>query len=155
MGLDMYLSAKRYLWTHGDHPDQKVASAVQALFPEIKDQTRYGGIGSRIKEIVADAIYWRKSNQIHKWFVDNVQKGVDDCGNYYVGREELQALRDLIINALERRDSSLLPPTSGFFFGGTDIDDYYWSDLERTRDDINEVLEMFGEGWEFEYHSSW
>ena len=24
---------------------------------------------------------WRKANAIHKWFVDNVQDGVDDCGD--------------------------------------------------------------------------
>ena len=26
--------------------------------------------------------YWRKANAIHKWFVDNVQGGIDDC-NYH------------------------------------------------------------------------
>ena len=26
--------------------------------------------------------YWRKSNQIHKWFVDNIQEGVDNCATY-------------------------------------------------------------------------
>ena len=33
--------------------------------------------------------YWRKANQIHKWFVDNVQDGVDDCGEYKVTKEQL------------------------------------------------------------------
>jgi len=31
-------------------------------------------------ESVRDHVaYWRKANAVHKWFVDNVQDGVDDC----------------------------------------------------------------------------
>jgi hypothetical protein len=33
----------------------------------------------RIKEEVG---YWRKANHIHKWFVDHIQNGIDDC-NYH------------------------------------------------------------------------
>lgn len=36
--------------------------------------------------------YWRKANAIHKWFVDNVQKGEDDCGRYEVSKENLEEL---------------------------------------------------------------
>ena len=36
--------------------------------------------------------YWRKANQIHKWFVDNVQDGVDDCRDYLVTKEKIQEL---------------------------------------------------------------
>ena len=36
--------------------------------------------------------YWRKANQIHKWFVDNVQDGVDDCGAYNVSRSQINEL---------------------------------------------------------------
>jgi hypothetical protein len=41
--------------------------------------------------------YWRKANQIHKWFVDNVQDGKDDCGTYYVRPSQLEALRESCI----------------------------------------------------------
>lgn len=36
--------------------------------------------------------YWRKANQIHNWFVKNVQGGVDDCGYYGVTKEKLEEL---------------------------------------------------------------
>lgn len=36
--------------------------------------------------------YWRKANAIHKWFVDNVQDGEDDCGYYEVSKEDLEEL---------------------------------------------------------------
>lgn len=39
----------------------------------------------RIKEEVG---YWRKANQIHNWFVENIQDGVDDCDYHREVREE-------------------------------------------------------------------
>ena len=36
--------------------------------------------------------YWRKANAIHRWFVDNVQNGDDDCGYYEVSKKQLESL---------------------------------------------------------------
>lgn len=49
------------------------------------------GIRNRKKEIA----YWRKANMIHKWFVDNVQKGNDDCKEYKITKEHLEELLKL------------------------------------------------------------
>ena len=143
MGLDMYLNAKRFIWFGEDELGSKVAEA----FPELK--------GKRVKEVVVEALYWRKANAIHKWFVDNCQEGEDDCGNYYVGREQLEELRQLVLEALAKKDATLLPPQAGFFFGSTDINDWYWEDLRNTAEGLERVLAEFPEQWEFEYHSSW
>lgn len=143
MGLDMYLNAKRFIWFNEDD----LAARVAEQFPELR--------GRRVKEVVVEALYWRKANAIHKWFVDNCQEGVDDCGNYYVGREQLEELRDLILEVLKNKNSKLLPPQAGFFFGSTDITEYYWQDLESTAEGIQRILEEFPKDWEFEYHSSW
>ena len=45
--------------------------------------------------IIQQVGYWRKANQIHNWFVENVQNGVDDCGAYEVNEYQLQELLDL------------------------------------------------------------
>jgi hypothetical protein len=143
MGLDMYLNAKRFLWFNEDELSGKVAEA----FPEIKDK--------RVKEVIVEALYWRKANAIHQWFVDNVQEGEDDCGDYYVSREQLAELRDLVLEVLASKDATKLPPQAGFFFGSTEVDDWYWQDLQSTVDGLEKVLSEFPEQWEFEYHSSW
>ena len=96
MGLDMYLSGKRYLWSSGDHPDKKIATDVSAMFPELTPHIEFGTPGPRVNEISARAIFWRKANAIHAWFVKNVQGGVDDCGNYYADRDLLTELRDKV-----------------------------------------------------------
>lgn len=39
-----------------------------------------------------EVAYWRKANQIHKWFVDNVQNGIDKCQRSPVTRQQLSDL---------------------------------------------------------------
>ena len=41
--------------------------------------------------------YWRKANQIHNWFVENVQNGVDNCEYFIVKKEQLEKLLNLCI----------------------------------------------------------
>jgi hypothetical protein len=87
--------------------------------------------------------YWRKANAIHKWFVDNVQNGVDDCGDYKVTKEQLIQLRNTCNDVL--RDVNLapelLPTQSGFFFGNTNYDEWYFNDLEDTKRILDEIIE--------------
>ena len=145
MGLDMYLNAKRYLW----HTEDNLAEKIGESFPELGS--------ARIKAITAEAMYWRKSNAIHKWFVDNVQNGEDDCGDYEVSREQLKELLAVIETVLADRSKAgeLLPPQAGFFFGSNEIDQWYWEDLKSTKERLENLLAQEMPGWWFEYHSSW
>ena len=143
MGLDMYLNAKRFLY------EDELAAKLSKEFPEIGD--------AKIKSITAEVMYWRKSNAIHKWFVDNVQNGTDDCGEYEVSREQLKQLLEVINEVLadKTKATALLPPQSGFFFGSKDIDEWYWQDLSRTQMQLVKLLAHKMPNWWFEYHSSW
>ena len=51
--------------------------------------------------ITYELAYWRKANAIHKWFVDNVQKGNDNCEEYRVTRRNLLDLCDLVSDVLD------------------------------------------------------
>ena len=155
MGLDMYLNAKRFLWGQGE--DVQIAKAITELLPELSKLKRGASFREDpVREICIEAMYWRKANAIHAWFVRNVQGGQDDCGNYRVDRTQLQELASLIDQVLAQKDKAgaLLPPQSGFFFGSAEVDEYYYSDLQRTKDGIANVLEL-PDCWDFEYHSSW
>ena len=150
MGLDMYLTGKRYIWEHPDDPKEiELKKALEAL-PSL-------GAGSkRVKGVEVEGMYWRKANAIHKWFVDNVQDGLDECKEHYVTREQLTALRDACVKALDDPDNAgkYLSPTAGFFFGSTDIDEWYFSALKETVEGLNGCLEM-DKAWSFYYCSSW
>jgi hypothetical protein len=147
MGLDMYLNAKRYLW----HREDELIDKISNNFPELGE--------AKIKQVTAEIGYWRKANAIHKWFVDNVQKGVDDCGYYEVSKEELQALLDIINEVLvnKKKAHELLPSAQGFFFGSDHYDKYYFEDLVSTKELLEKILndEKLMKEWDFEYHSSW
>lgn len=86
---------------------------------------------------------WRKANAVHKWFVDNVQGGVDDCGEYKVTKEQLIQLHNECNQVLNNSSlaESLLPTFPGFFFGGTDYYEWYYNDLRNTVQIIDEILE--------------
>ena len=46
--------------------------------------------------IMQDVGYWRKANQIHNWFVNNVQNEIDDCCFHdEVTKEKLLELYDI------------------------------------------------------------
>ena len=156
MGLDMYLSAKRYISKHFNEGDSERAEAIQKLFPELANiQGRFGD-ASPVKEVSIDAGYWRKANAIHDWFVREVQGGEDECKPHYVDREQLLALREACEQVLadKQKAPELLPTASGFFFGSTDYDQYYFEDLQSTIDIVDRCLAL-PTSWDFEYRSSW
>jgi hypothetical protein len=151
MGLDMYFTGKRYLWNFGDNGDTEIAKAIGQQFPEIRDK--------RVKQVEVEFMYWRKDNQIHKWFVDNVQEGVDECQETFVPVEKLHELRDVCraVMASPEQAATLLPAQSGFFFGGTEYDEWYFDGVKRTAEWLDELLEDMErlKSWDFYYQSSW
>lgn len=173
MGLDMYLNARKYVgkidWKDVPSPlpdgasfNDYVTSTYKALaemFPE--RLTRNSDMGC---EVIINAGYWRKANQIHGWFVDNVQYGEDDCKEYFVSQEQLQQLLDTVTMVLDTRNKGVakeqLPVTSGFFFGNYDEDEgydqYYWEQLADTKDILTDVLAAADEEpMSFYYQASW
>lgn len=109
----------------------------------------------KVHEIVEDVAYWRKANQIHNWFVNNVQDGNDDCRRYYVDSEKLIEL--VAICKRVRDDHSLaeelLPTQEGFFFGSTDYGDGYYQDIEDTIEQLKDIdTDVYSS---YYYESSW
>lgn len=154
MGLDMYLTARKYVsgWEHKDSKEKEEFNKLVESFGMSKLVTPEAPSGY----IELHVAYWRKANQIHKWFVEKVQDGEDDCGKYYVEREQLKELRNqcqLVVDNPEQA-ANKLPTQPGFFFGSTDYDEYYLADLKDTISQIDNVLQC-SDDWEFEYHSSW
>ena len=157
MGLDMYLTAKKYLWSDAD---KEVSEQISDLIGVKSDyERRFNGSSLVVKGVEVDAMYWRKANAIHDWFVRNVQDGEDDCREYWVGHEKLAQLIEQCKKALESHDPEIaceiLPPASGFFFGSTEIDEYYWQDLQETVEGLERALTLPERDYSFFYQSSW
>jgi len=150
MGLDMYLDKRTYVkqWDHIDEAKQYKVEVTRGGEPTNIDP-------KKVKYIIEEAGYWRKANAIHKWFVDNCQDGVDDCRDAYVGFNDLQALLDLcrIVIIDKSKAEQLLPSTSGFFFGNTEYDEWYYNDIQNTIEILEKALE--DKDGEYYYSSSW
>ncbi len=162
MGLDMYLKASKYVAGYSFSQDQDkstYAALLKAAGLELVDVDE----NTPSAQVEFTVAYWRKANAIHAWFIQNCAKGEDDCRPVYVNREQLKKLVQTCEEALAAYDrgdkanaEGLLTPTSGFFFGSTDIDEYYREDLENTIKQLNKVLKnpKF-ESWDFIYRASW
>lgn len=100
--------------------------------------------------------YWRKSNCIHKWFVELFQQNNDDCRfSYPLYKEDLQALKDRCEDVLlePERAEELLPTQEGFFFGDTGYNENYTYDLKETIEICDWCLNSDYKS--FYYCSSW
>lgn len=164
MGLDMYLTKHTYIGAEYEH--REVAGKIELTTKGVPVNINF----NRVQTIVEKVGYWRKANQIHNWFVENVQGGEDDCGEHSVSREQFQSLLDDINTVLNAKGTpeeegaieDLLPTTSGCFFGSTEIDEWYWADLEDSKNLIEKILaemdedEKNQEAWiTYNYQSSW
>jgi len=158
MGLDMYLRANEYVYRHNFNR-QADEDTINPIFNEIVsrleledviDKTGFAGL-----TIDVPMGYWRKSNMIHHWFVNNLADGVDECQPITVRREDLEQLKEVCINviAVPELAEELLPTGSGFFFGSTDYDEYYFGDLNDTIGIITRCLDSKFDY--FEYQASW
>jgi hypothetical protein len=149
MGLDMYLRLR--------------------VVPYKSDEPFDNAYGSdwKLSERTYTVCDWRKANAVHKWFVDHVQDGQDDCGRYPVSVHALHKLKADCETALTYYNegdpegaAAYLPTASGFFFGCTDYDEYYADDLRKTIRVCSKLIKTIESpnrrDWlSVEYESSW
>lgn len=160
MGLDQYLEARRYVSGYAHSSEEE-----RDLFRELVDAVGMADAhDERSATVSVNVAYWRKANHIHDWFVREVQGGEDDCGSYKVSREKLAELGELCQRVAQSGDPDYahrnLPTASGFFFGSTDYDEYYFEETETTSKRLAEILEKIPkttglQSWDFYYSSSW
>lgn len=127
--------------------------------------------------------YFRKANQIHDWFVRNVQEGEDNCEEYEVTIHDFMRLEEacnlaikivkearveevclnhlhvyIRYNSEEAGEGNPLPPSVGFFFGGQDYDSYYLEDLTQLLLIISQIYTSVSpknKEYKYYYQSSW
>jgi len=100
--------------------------------------------------------YWRKASAVHGWFVERVQDGEDDCGDYCVSLEQLYELRNRVQMSLDGERK--LEPVDGFFFGNKDDDEWYRMYMNHTITLANSAIDMYyrqHDELSIHYRSSW
>jgi hypothetical protein len=102
MGLDMYLertnkNVAQYVKEDLDEIKKSNPTLYETLKPYIKRRGSYFSWDSLCEEVG----YWRKANQVHGWFVENVQDGCDDCDSYEVSKEDIEELQNCCKKIIE------------------------------------------------------
>lgn len=133
MGLDMYLSGKKYLPNNWENPAKNV----------MED-------GYRVQERVLELGYWRKHPNLHGFIVQTFANGDDDCTAINLSPDNLRTI-------IEAVKSDKLPRTDGFFFGSSD----WWEDKKPEVVETLEKALAWSETKEdgtwriVEYQASW
>ncbi|MCM3729023.1 hypothetical protein M3226_25620 [Neobacillus cucumis] len=137
MSLKEILSADIHLREHEEKNDTTYEKIKQHI-KHFEDKE----INIQWRSLLTEVAYWRKANQIHNWFVVHVSNGLDECGTYEITKESIQELHNLCIRILSKKipPQKVLPTKSGFYFGSTDYDHFYFYEIKRTASIFEEIL---------------
>lgn len=111
----------------------------------------------------AEVHYWRKANSIHNWIL----KETGTPSDFNAGDNGIEITKDMLVKFVEQaetvlRDKSdetsakLIPSCSGFFFGDTAYDEWYYKDIENTAEKFKQLINTFDfETYELVYSCWW
>ena len=154
MGLDMHFYAGQYASEH-EHFGKKLEGYPEEL-KGLEEYIRKRNFISAYKEYQVG--YFRKFNALHQWIVDKCGHGIDECQQIYISDNQLGELYDTLLQVSHdhSKASELLPSQSGFFFGSTEYDDWYYEDVEEAIKFLELVKPLVDSGEiDLIYQASW
>ena len=118
-------------------------------FKSVQTETRYQ-IG-----------YFRKFNALHSYIVKTFANGIDNCQDILLYKEDVEKIKkvlDDVLNVHQQAEKAkeILPTQSGYFFGGTDYDEFYFDEVKVAADLMQKLLNNFDfESYQLVYRASW
>ena len=114
----------------------------------------------RAYKTTSELAYFRKVNFLVAYFFGEDYQETDNCRPIEIYKEQCEDLVNRCKTVLEKKDEDtsmeLLPPVGGFFFGDTDIDEYYYEAVEQVRKEFEEnVIPEFDELEDGEFIEFW
>lgn len=134
MGLDQYLSVRKYIRRDTQAFDNTV------ITNDMHDLVEADGWTGIFMDV--PAMYWRKFNALHDHIVQTYADGRDECQQIELTVEDLRKIVKRLDDIVQSPDRApeLLPTADGFFFGGTEYDEYYHEEVRRTRSELGELV---------------
>lgn len=87
--------------------------------------------------------WYRKVNWLRNWVIENTSLEHDsNTESVELGREKLRELIQTCDYVLKHKEQApeKLETLSGFFFGDTEYDEWYFEEVKQVRDDMEELL---------------
>lgn len=105
--------------------------------------------------IAPHAAYFRKVNFLYRYFENRLLYD----GTCIVTKDDIKNILKRAKNVLAKKDAStsarLLPTRSGFFFGGTNYDDWYYLDVDGVVRSFTKILDEWEDGDAMYVYMSW
>lgn len=166
MGLDMYIYARKNCFVSSwiDESKGQIKCELPKELDAFKDLDEVKNSLSIDFNVDYKIGYWRKANHIHKWFVDNCADGRDECQIIWLDKADLEKLRNVCAEVMQDHSKAeqLLPTCDGFFFGGTEYDEYYFNDIDKAMKILDACIKFLEEkekaedySWRLYYQASW
>lgn len=107
--------------------------------------------------------YWRKANSIHNWILKEARTSPD----FNAGDNGIEITKDMLIKFVEQAETvlkdrsdetseRLIPSCSGFFFGSTEYDEWYYNDIKDTAEKFKQLINTFDfENYKLLYSCWW
>lgn len=106
MGLDMYLKKGKKIPRKNFNEyidiEKLIDDENKDILKKYKKYIQIDGEYVKWKSLFKECCYWRKANAIHKWFVDNIQNGKDDCEYHEVKKEDIEKLLSICKEVIEK-----------------------------------------------------
>ena len=164
MGLDMYFYARKTTYKSFSKWD-KSSKVDETNYPEdlktFSDYIYDRNFKSVQTETRYQIGYFRKFNALHSYIVKTFADGIDNCQDIILYKEDVEQIKkvlDEVLNAHQQVEKAkeLLPTQSGFFFGGTDYDEFYFEDVKDAADLMQSFLDNFDfDKYQLVYRASW
>jgi len=132
MGLDMYLTAHKYLYSDSD--EEKGKEIAEIL-----------GVNRTVRSVAFRAMQWRKCHIVNDWFIDRLSDH-DVLQECEIEREDLAELIKQCKMALEGKSSD---------FADNEVDEDFTYEMQITKDGLEACLKDFPENYWFTYCASW
>ena len=182
MGLDMYLSKKTYVkqWSHiepekqfnievkkGDEPyDEIKKDRVSYVTEQVGYWRKFNALHNWFVENCQDGVDECQESYVDrekleelvvtlhevKTILETSPKKIVSVKNGWSNGEDTFVDIEVIEDS-EKLDD-LFPTSSGFFFGGTEYDEYYKEQVDETIEMLTDLLKEEGSG-DFYYQASW
>jgi hypothetical protein len=181
MGLDMYLHKKTYVrnWSHMSSEERhevtvkkngievphikkdRISLIEETVAEWRKDNHIHAWFVNNVqngeddcREYYVDRDQLKELVQACKDVKESLEKSPKKMVKAEVGWQNGERIyEDIEVFADTSVAEELLPTQSGFFFGGTEYDKWYFKSLDETIQKLEPLLEE--EGGEFYYQSSW
>jgi hypothetical protein len=116
-----------------------------------------GDLSDEEYSMIEDVWTGRKENHIQRAIEQMKGQSAVNCGYLFLNREDIALLVESLRTVNENPDyaSAVLPTQNGFFFGGTQYDEWYFEDIKRELVDFEQILKDWDESAAYAYWAWW